>query len=64
MEEIIKGLEAELVEWKAKEKEAHDATFPEDGDTDGEDWGELNEWYGYCVGRCEAIQTFLTELRK
>lgn len=57
---LINTIQSEIKKWETKRDEQSKLLFDDDGYED--DWGEGNEWLGYCGGRVEALKFVLEEI--
>lgn len=60
---LINELKSEVQEYKNKQDDQSDLLFSDGADYQG-DWGEGNEWLGYCAGRKEGLQSVINKLEE
>lgn len=60
---LINELKSEAQEFESKQDNQSGLLFSETEEYQG-DWGEGNEWLGYCAGRKEALQSVINKLEE
>ena len=60
---LINELKNEVQVYKDKYTEQSDKLFSETEDYQ-DDWGEGNEWLGYCSGRQEGLESVIKKLEE